>query len=214
MDHDENVRIVRETFFPTFVYYADLAGAKELNAEIKPLIYAWRARDPDGITRSNARRFGSWHSPSNMNELEAFAGLTRRLLAVAQKVFVDLGYPPERGPVFDNMWANINPRHGYNRPHVHPRSLWSGVYYVQVPPDGGSLSFDDPRPGAGMVPPVYSDEGAERPASWAVVHYEAIEGRVLLFPAWLSHQVDPNATREEGPAADRISVSFNFVQGS
>jgi hypothetical protein len=44
------------------------------------------------------------------------------------------------------------------------------------------------------------------------VHYQPIAGRLIVFPAWLPHAVQPNLTEEEGLAADRISISFNFYQ--
>jgi uncharacterized protein (TIGR02466 family) len=44
------------------------------------------------------------------------------------------------------------------------------------------------------------------------VYYEPLEGRLLLFPAWLQHEVEPNLAEQDGPAGDRISVSFNLFQ--
>ena len=38
----------------------------------------------------------------------------------------------DREPLLGNMWANINPPGGSNTPHVHPNSLFSGVYYVKA----------------------------------------------------------------------------------
>jgi uncharacterized protein (TIGR02466 family) len=43
------------------------------------------------------------------------------------------------------MWANINPPGGFNRTHIHPNSLWSGVYYVKTPKNCGHLKLEDPR---------------------------------------------------------------------
>ena len=109
------------------------------------------------------------------------------------------------------MWANINPRYASNHQHTHPHALWSGVYYVQTPPNCGLLYFTDPRPQTQVLTPYY-DLKRRSPATWLEVHYQPIEGRLIVFPAWLSHAVQPNLTEEEGAAADRISVSFNFHQ--
>ena len=35
---------------------------------------------------------------------------------------------------------------------------------------------------------------------------------MILFPGWLMHEVEPNMSELEGPAGDRISVSFNLFQ--
>ena len=42
---------------------------------------------------------------------------------------------------------------------------------------------------------------------WREVHYEPIAGRIVMFPAWVWHEVRPNESNDT-----RISVSFNFLQ--
>jgi uncharacterized protein (TIGR02466 family) len=82
---------------------------------------------------------------------------------------------------------------------------------VQTPDDCGLLYLADPRPQAQVLTPYYDPQ--RKPAnSSSEVHYQPVTGRVILFPAWLVHAVQPNLTGVEGPAGDRISVSFNFSQ--
>ena len=76
-----------------------------------------------------------------MHQREEYRALTVHILAAAGEIFEQLGYDPAYAPAIDNMWANINPRYGFNRSHVHPNVLWSGVYYVQVPPQSGRIFF-------------------------------------------------------------------------
>ena len=52
------------------------------------------------------------------------------------------------------MWANINPPGGYNAPHIHPNSLFSGVYYIKAPKNSGNLVCNDPRPGVQLNMPA------------------------------------------------------------
>ena len=33
-------------------------------------------------------------------------------------------------PFLGNMWANVNPPGGYNRPHIHPNCTWSVVFIM------------------------------------------------------------------------------------
>jgi hypothetical protein len=47
---------------------------------------------------------------------------------------------------------------------------------------------------------------------WREVHYEPIEGRLIMFPAWLTHEVAQNMCNLKGEDGWRISVSFNFKQ--
>ena len=204
--------LTRELYFPTLIYYQDLPDSLELNQAISSHIYALRSSDPEGIVRSNVKRMGAWHSGLDLHQREEFRSLTSAILAAVQKIYDDLGYDPAYEPVFDNMWANIKPKYGYNRNHIHPHVLWSGVYYVQAPPDSGRIFFTDPRPQALVAPPRYAPNVKRKPEAWSEVYFEPIEGRLVLFPAWLTHEVEPNLSDKDGAAGDRISISFNLRQ--
>ena len=105
-----------------------------------------------------------------------------------------------------NMWANINPPGAMNRAHMHPNSLWSGVYYVKASKNSGLLKIDDPRSSAAMSRPRMK-EGIPPKRLWREVSYEPVSGKLIMFPSWLTHSVDPNES-----ADIRISISFNFMQ--
>jgi uncharacterized protein (TIGR02466 family) len=211
-DRAAGLRLVVERYFPTLIFFRDLPNGAELNDAIKPAIYAWRGTDPSGIVRSNVAQEGSWHSPLDMASRPEFAALVREVQSHAECLFGDLGYDPAYGPSLSNMWVNIHPRHGHNRSHMHPNALWSGVYYVQSPPRSGRILFGDPRAQALNLRPFFRTDRPVPPLGWTEIYYEAIEGRILFFPAWLRHEVEPNLAVLEGQAGDRISVSFNFTQ--
>jgi uncharacterized protein (TIGR02466 family) len=205
-------RLQREIYFPTLIYFLDLPDGAALNAAIKPHIYAWRAGDEAGIVRSNVRGTGAWHSGLDMHQRPEYGALVEHVRAAALPIHQELGYDPAYELAIDNMWANVHPRHAFNRSHIHPNVLWSGVYYVQAPPGAGRIYFTDPRPQALAFTPRYAPDAPRKPLAWSEVYFEPIEGRLLLFPAWLQHEVEPNLSEEGGPAGDRISVSFNLFQ--
>ncbi|MEO0368375.1 MAG: TIGR02466 family protein, partial [Pseudomonadota bacterium] len=178
---------------------------------LKVRIDSWRDRDQMGIVRSNVKQAGSWHSPTTMNQLPEFELFYRRVVDHVEQVYNDQRYDPQYQPLCHNMWANINPVGGYNRGHTHPGSLWSGVYYVQTPKNCGRIYFNDPRSQAHVILPA-KDKGEQSSEHWPEVFYEAIAGRLILFPSWLRHEVEPNMTNLKGDSADRISISFNFGQ--
>jgi uncharacterized protein (TIGR02466 family) len=203
---------MKEAYFPTQIYFKDLADADALNADIAPRILAWREQNPDGIERSNVRRLDAWHSPVDMHTRGEYMSLTRQVFEVVQQVYDDLGFDPECEPVCDSMWANVSGRYGFNRYHTHPNVLWSGVYYVQAPEDCGRIYFIDPRPQAQVLVPHYAKDKPRSRESWSEVYFHPIEGRIVLFPAWLVHEVQPNLSTVVGAGGLRISVSFNFFQ--
>jgi uncharacterized protein (TIGR02466 family) len=110
-----------------------------------------------------------------------------------------------------NMWANVNRSGDANEFHSHPGAYWSGVYYVDDagiaadPSLGGELEFLDPR---GSVPlmnaPHLRISGSLSAGATERVTPEA--GKMMIFPAWLMHQVRPYRGN-----AQRISIAFNLA---
>ena len=189
----------RELHFPTPVYIADIEHPT-LNQELERDIIAWSNKDK-GMVRTNVK---GWHSTTDMGELPEYQKLVSMLYA-AQKTIYDQEHLDSEA-VLGNMWANINPPGGMNRAHQHPNSLWSGVYYIKAPKNCGHLKIDDPRAAAAMVRPRQKD-GEKPPRLFRETQYEPKEGRLIMFPSWLMHCVDPNESNDI-----RISVSFNFLQ--
>ena len=202
----------KELFFPTPIYFIDLDDADALNLFLLNRIYAWRDQDSAGIVRSNVRQAGSWHSATTMGQLAEYQIFVNKVSAQIDAAYADQLYSDQHQAHCLNMWANINPRNGYNRSHTHPGSLWSGVYYVQTPPDCGRIIFQDPRAQAHMLLPESNRQADTGPEQWSEVYHQAIAGRLILFPSWLRHEVEPNMSSLSSPEGNRISISFNYGQ--
>lgn len=146
--------------------------------------------------------FGGWHSSDDFfsGKAEIVQKLGNALLQLAAEMSYDQiseTYPDCLIDVsfFGGSWANISRNGDYNKPHNHPGTVWSGVFYVSLgnrdkqPADNGWIEFMDPRPGN-----IYASK----------VRIAPQEGQALLFPSWLYHYVNP--FRGTG---ERISIAFN-----
>ena len=192
--------MITEHHFPTIIYIKDIPNALQLNQYLEQKIIQWSQQDK-GVAKTNA---GGWHSETDMNKKEEYNPLVKELFNMQHEI-----YQKEKldmKPVLGNMWANINYPGNYNRPHLHPNALFSGVYWVKVPPQSGNFMVYDPRTGVQVTMPNRK-KGALPSELWREVHYEAVAGRCIMFPAWLWHEVKPNESNDI-----RISVSFNFLQ--
>tara|TARA_R100001163_G_scaffold1436_3_gene2307 strand:+ start:523 stop:1101 length:579 start_codon:yes stop_codon:yes gene_type:complete len=189
--------MIKEQFFPTIIYGKDLQLNNQLFANE---IIEWSKRDP-GLKKTNRN---GWHSETNMHKIPVFQPLVNELFVMMKEVWQEEWL--EREPVLGNMWANINPPGGYNKPHVHPNATFSGVYYIKCSPNCGKLVCNDPRPGLQTHMPNRK-EGKPPKELWREVHIDPQENRAIVFPAWLWHCVEPNESNDI-----RISVSFNFIQ--
>ena len=189
--------MIKEQFFPTTIYAKDVQLDNDLFTRE---VVRWSNEDK-GIKRTN---MNGWHSHTDMHKIPVFKPLVDELFKMQFEVFKEEWLDKE--PVLGNMWANINPPGGYNAPHTHPNSLFSGVYYIKAPANSGKLVCNDPRPGVQTVMPTRK-KGQPPKHLWREVHLEPKVNRIIMFPSWLCHYVEPNESNDI-----RISVSFNFIQ--
>ena len=199
----------REMFFATPIFFKDLPNSKELNKNLLRHIKQWKKRDEKGIKRSNSL---GWHSAVDMHNRKEYNPLTKELFKMQQEIYEVEGYSKRTEPVCDNMWANVNYKYSHNKNHVHPGAQWSGVYYIQTPKDCGHIWFTDPCGQRHIDMPIMEPKKEKPVHYWREVHYQPIEGRLIMFPAWLVHEVAPNLSKLKGDKHWRISVSFNFKQ--
>jgi uncharacterized protein (TIGR02466 family) len=197
------------TLFSTPVVIVDVADGAALSEELRRAIKQREQTHP-GTRHSN---LGGWQSEWDMDRWGGAAAI--KLLAIgrntANRVTTDRAGNPVSVTWRANMWANINRSGHGNEFHSHPGSFWSGVYYVDDggcdadPTLGGELEFMDPR---GPGPAMYAPNLAFGSAGLSVGANEVLRpksGRLVMFPAWLLHQVRPYTGTVE-----RISIAFNL----
>ena len=202
----------RDDYFPTLVYSTKLHDTEAMNREILAAIYEERDKDSKGIERSNYRSLGGWHSHNNLHKDPKFNKLTNRIHKMLSGVNENLGYDPTRHLRVSTMWSITNPPLSSNRAHIHPGALWSGVYYVQAPEGAGAIEFTDPRVVTIMNGASYIPNKRRKTECWTKVKVKPVAGKMLFFPSWLYHSVEPNLAEGEGDAAERIIISFNISQ--
>ena len=103
-----------------------------------------------------------------------------------------------------NYWVHATPPGELTQYHDHKPGLFSGVYYVDKPPDSGDLVFVDVNPYHEFSPRLLP--GKTDPISCPEITFKAEEGTMLIFPGWLPHKVPRNMS-----ARRRVSVSFNAI---
>lgn len=196
--------------FPTPIIHFEVPGSAELNAELKAVI-ARQEKNDVGTEHSN---IGGWQSSWDMDKWGGMPAV--RLLAYARNSASRATCNRQGQPVViswkANMWANVNRAGHGNEFHSHPGSFWAGVYYVDDggihadPSLGGELEFMDPRaPGVAMYAPqlAFNVPGGLSVGANEVVRPRS--GLMVLFPAWVLHQVRPYKGN-----AERISIAFNL----
>ena len=110
--------------------------------------------------------------------------------------------------LLNNAWINVNGYKDFNTQHIHPHSVLSGTYYAKTPKQCGNIVFH--HPGYDLL--VYDwnsrnlkdDNSTYTAGRW---NMPAEAGKLIIFPSWLKHFVEPNLNKKE----ERISISFNLL---
>ena len=192
--------------FPTLVGESSYPRHGEEKQRLLEAIYDVRRGDEQGEARSSSNYhagYTSYFSRSNLSGLEPFRELAAFITDKANKYAEHMRFDLQSYRLLmTTLWININPKFSYHADHIHPYSHISGVFYVSCSEDSGDIVFKDPRPVRTMAMPPTTESTKE---NTDVITLHPQEGKLLLFPAWLTHGVEQNTTD-----TDRVSMSFNF----
>lgn len=112
--------------------------------------------------------------------------------------------------IVTQSWVNQNKPGKAAHMHSHPNSIISGVLYIQVPTESGTIRFHKhmPNPTSNwtVYPETDNDLVAKSFYAWDWVDITTCSNELLLFPSYLPHSVNPNDSH-----SDRWSLAFNAV---
>jgi uncharacterized protein (TIGR02466 family) len=186
--------------FSTKIYQAEI-GDEGLLAELAHSIRTLAEDDRAGRDWSRDHHYAGYTSYASLNDLPkrdpGIGDLARQLARHAANFAGDCGFDLPRKPRLDSLWVNLLKAGGHHTGHIHPHSLISGTFYVEVPAGAGAIRFEDPRLPLMMAAP-------SRPGTFVSV--EPRPGLLLLWESWLRHEVLAGTGRGE-----RLSISFNFA---
>ena len=121
--------------------------------------------------------------------------LENKIISSVQEIIKNTSIDDSYKVDITEIWSNISPR-GKNHPyHTHPNSIFSGVYYIT---EGEPTIFVDPRP----AKDAFQLKGHIEPLPFIA----AIPNKLIIFPSWLPHYVNPNTTSDI-----RKTISFNIL---
>jgi uncharacterized protein (TIGR02466 family) len=143
-----------------------------------------------------------WQSVQTLHQRDDFKDLVGCVHDAARGIlrFLKISYDAVE---ISGCWATVLAAGASHRIHNHPNNFLSGVYYVLTHAGADTINFHDPRHQTGIIRPPVVELTAEN-TDQVVVNVK--NGTLIVFPAWLQHSVDSNASEHE-----RVSVSFNVM---
>lgn len=204
-----NIEIHENTVFITSIYWTDL-----LDVDLPSLIVATEILEEigNGNSKSNRGGFQSeiFHAPNYDNtSVNRFFEIHIRQIC---RTICEKWKSPFNAEKLC-YWYNVNRKYHYNLNHWHPSSYVSGVFYIKVPSNSGNIVFSRPEQEIDRLCSIadsYPNHGKDVISPYLNTHHwmPPCEGRLILFPGHLSHEVSQNLSEDIDDR--RISLSFNF----
>jgi uncharacterized protein (TIGR02466 family) len=194
------------TIFSQLLLYKKINTSDTEN--LKKYCYFLKEEDLTGNIVSNA---GGWQSKSIPSDHEFYFKFKDLISQITDEVNIfcqTIGYSNLTLKVA-NLWANINCPGSYNHHHTHTGSIFSSVFYVDVPLNSGNIMFSNPY---GNIKDAYLGNLHEVEVVLNSFTSSAFtlppeNNYLLVFPSWQEHWVNRNLSE-----FDRISIAINFEQ--
>ena len=188
--------------FPNLIHSIEIENFKKIQSELIDFVYNEESENPIGQLFSNR---GGWQSNPfyHQNDNLLFSTLNKEI----ESYFSDSSIFRENLKIsYTGLWLNINKSGDYNSWHCHPNCDFSGVFWIEVPADGGNINFASPHEFVEHKSfKIYNSRVTDEFNYAEGYRVAPSSGTILVFPSHLYHEVLPNQTRK-----DRISASFNL----
>lgn len=198
--------------FTTQIYRNQLTPQKQqlikINSKLADDVENLLVTDQAGYKWSKSNYIDGYTSYGSIDKLHLilpnFTNLEKKISQHVAQYIKALDYDISvKDLCMTHCWINVMPAGAQHTSHIHPLSVISGTYYLQIPKGASAIKFEDPRLGFFMnAPSVLAKAKTENKRFISVIPEE---GDLILFESWIRHEVPRNLTEEP-----RVSISFNY----
>lgn len=197
------------SLFNTLIYHQKLTkNLNPLNANLLQEVEVLLVDDHKGRQWSHKNYPVGYTSYGSLDQMfnvsPHFAKLRKEIDKHINRYLQDLDYDCSlKDLCMNTMWVNVMPKGAYHTMHIHPQSVISGTYYLQIPQGSSCIKFEDPRWSSFMNSPRKKTKAQ----TYNQLFFEVLpkEGDLVFFESWLRHEVPQNKSKDP-----RISISFNY----
>jgi len=188
-------------WFPTAIYRVDNIFDQDQNKKWSQLILDTSQNIQSGGKFWLGNTFTSLNGSYDLKNDKEFESLITTVLNHVQ-IFAET-FESYEDYICDAAWFNINYANTFQEFHLHENSIFSAVYWVNVPDNSGHLRFQDPRP-----PDMLTVKNGKKtsPLTFDQIIATPKTGSLVIFRSNLRHCV--TVCKNVDP---RISIAFNFL---
>lgn len=190
--------------FPTMVQSTLHPDAERLNAPMLAELERLAGVIPNSLSpRATAHHYTSMWNYNDLHERPVFEELTGFILEELNK-FAELQsiFVPETGIIVREMWFNVYNEGDCKDIHLHPNSIFSGVYFVKAPEGSAPLVIKSEIID-NMIALLVTEDN-EYNSRGKVIPAEP--GKLVLFNSNVMHSTWPQSIDDS-----RVTISFTAV---
>ena len=193
--------VFTERWFDVPIYFSDLSDDQRLiiSDEISKTL-----EETNKLNLSSD--WGDGHktsySPGNSNYIDKFEleNFRNMILFHVENYRFQVNYLIDQNFDYEfQSWINFSENGGFHFEHNHDIGGISGVYYHKTNGQDGNITFF--HPSISFIGDYFPFTSLNKK-----ITYEPKEGRIILFPSWVTHRVEVNKTNDT-----RISIAFNIT---
>ena len=187
--------------FPVPIHVFDIKNFKLYQKDLIDYAYTLKSKGVGDVDTPNRSNLGGWQSRDFHlnNESDKLHSLLMECITLLPLLKEDIN-------INVKAWVNINSPGSLNVQHSHPGCDLSGVLWVKCPDKSGNIFFHSPSCFETFQEiESYTEDFKNNNNYYHAYWFPPIEGRMLIFPSHLQHEVKKNLSNE-----DRISASFNI----
>lgn len=151
-------------------------------------LYVNYFEDSSNFIESSERCENTFFSKPNLHKENLFEPLTKFIEECVSTSFVDMGFVPEFE--ITSMWGVKQKTGGSHHKHTHSNTFLVGVYYLNGDVNTKGTIFHPPYSQHKIIYPRVLEGKITKPNINRMITFE--EGSVVVFPAWLEHEVTEN----------------------
>jgi uncharacterized protein (TIGR02466 family) len=189
------MKVYDEQLFPVTIAYSD----HELKNSIELVKLSKKIIDGNEEFPFMSPCISTVHKKNDILEMVEFLEVKKQILETI-KHYTEKNRIDTTDLIIYNSWLNYYDIGGYQDLHHHPKSVLSGVYYIQ---SGGERDFAFQNP-SHFFQPVHPILYELTGLNSGNMLYQSLPGRCIVFPSHLMHKTLP-------AIAPRISLSFNVT---
>ena len=186
-------------------WFPSVVGREEHLEWVNPMVAAMDKQFQKGVNENFYYNGQTTYGTTNLAHEPDFTPFVDFVKQKAIQFLEMQGFDGNRVPWRPYLFANSFKEGSTHPKHLHSQCTVSGIFYLKTPPGSSNIIFYPNQPFKDFFDYMFM---VKDPNNWYGLQrteYKPYPGLLLMWPAWLYHEVPPNHSKEP-----RTSLVFNL----